>query len=378
MITLIPLHHRGAWHIAVRSRYRAEIKNVFKNFPGMLYSGTHRCWYVPHQPGVLENLRAILGKHDELEVLDPDCIFSGSLVKTVSPEVPLSYEETLVKLRYSEASRINYVAQFRLFLGFIHPMCANDFGDDEIHRYMVHLVGEKQVSISTQNVAINAIKFYLEKVKKGERRLYHVDRPRRETKLPTVLSEEEVSALFLGTHNIKHKCIMFMLYASGLRISELINLKLSDIDRNRMVVYVRMGKGNKDRITVLSKLALAYLDHYLELYKPGFWLFEGEKREAYGTSSVNKMIHRCAVNAKIRKNVSAHTLRHTFATHLLEHGTDLRYIQSLLGHESSKTTERYTHVTSNGFERLVSPLDSLNCGSVGLKGVILDKTSSGQ
>jgi integrase/recombinase XerD len=305
MITLIPLHHRGAWNIAVQARYRAEIKDVFKNFPGMVYSGTHRCWYVPYQSGVLENLCEVLRAYDEVEVTDPDGIFVSSFEEPDFPEVPVLYEETLIKLRYSDASRINYMAQFRQFLRFIQPAGADDFGDHEIHRYMVHLVRDKKVSVSTQNVAINAIKFYLEQVRKGERRVYDVDRPRTETKLPTVLSEDEISALFLSTGNLKHRCIMFMLYASGLRISELINLKVSDIDADRMVVYVRMGKGKKDRTTVLSRVAWEAVRQYCELYKPRFWLFEGEKGEAYSTSSVNKMIHRCAAKANIRKNVSA-------------------------------------------------------------------------
>jgi integrase/recombinase XerD len=150
-----------------------------------------------------------------------------------------------------------------------------------------------------------------------------------------------------------------MLYSSGLRISELLDLKPVDIDPDRKVIYVRGGKGNKDRITVLSLVAYSLLVHYLELYHPKTWLFEGPEGNPYSPRSLNKVIHKSAALAGIAKKVSAHTLRHSFATHLLEHGTDLRYIQALLGHESSKTTERYAHVTRKGFEQIVSPLDYL-------------------
>lgn len=174
-----------------------------------------------------------------------------------------------------------------------------------------------------------------------------------------VLSEDEIKALLYATKNIKHRCLMFMLYSSGLRMSELLKLKWSDIDPDRNVVYLRGAKGNKDRITVLSKIAYEYLRHYVDLYQPATWLFEGPNKGKYSQGSVNKIIYKCSALAGIKKHVSAHTLRHSFATHLLEHGTDLRYIQALLGHESSRTTERYTHVTKRGFERLISPLDNL-------------------
>jgi integrase/recombinase XerD len=367
VITLAPLHHRDQLNICIQSRFPSSLKEVVRNFPGMKWSQTHRCWYVLNCPGVLKKLRDTFSEYGGSEVADPGGLLldSDNLPPDQVPtpvNVPTLYGEHLVKLRYSKASYLNYMVQFRQFLTFIHPVEADDFSDAHIHQYMLHLVNEKKVSVSTQNTAINSIKFYLENVKKGPRQVYYVDRPRTETKLPIVLSEEEVKALLMGTVNLKHRCIMFMLYASGLRVSEVLNLKWADIDVDRMVVYVRMGKGKKDRITLLSKLALEYLVQYKELYKPSVWVFEGADEEAYSSSSINKMIHRCAAKANIEKNVSAHTLRHSFATHMLEKGTDLRYIQALLGHESSKTTERYTHVTRKGFEHLQSPLDSLNYG----------------
>lgn len=152
---------------------------------------------------------------------------------------------------------------------------------------------------------------------------------------------------------------MYLLYASGLRISELLNLRWTDIDEGRKVIHVRSGKGNKDRITLLSPVAFEYLIFYRAKYQTKEWIFEGLDKNRYSARSVNRLIKRSAEKAGIQKNISAHTLRHSFATHLLEHGTDLRYIQALLGHESSRTTERYTHVTRKGFEQLESPLDKV-------------------
>jgi len=153
--------------------------------------------------------------------------------------------------------------------------------------------------------------------------------------------------------------MLFLLYSAGLRVSELLSLTQIDLDSDRRMIYVRGGKGKKDRVTLLSALAYKYIQEYIALIKPKHWLFEGPDGRRYSTSSVNKIIKRSARAAGITKRISAHTLRHSFATHMLEHGTDLRYIQSLLGHESSKTTERYTQVTKKGFENLVSPLDRL-------------------
>lgn len=174
-----------------------------------------------------------------------------------------------------------------------------------------------------------------------------------------MLSEEEIRLLFENTHYIKHRCMLMLLYAAGLRRSELLRLKPADIDASRKLIYVRGGKGGKDRVTLFPARAYEIIREYLELIKPREWLFEGPDGNPYSATSLNNIIRRSAQRAGIRKHVSAHTLRHTFATHLLEAGADLRYIQSLLGHESSKTTERYTQVTRKGFENLVSPLERM-------------------
>jgi integrase/recombinase XerD len=207
------------------------------------------------------------------------------------------------------------------------------------------------------NQAVNSVKFYYEVVLGMPNRFYSIERPRSENKLPKVISKEEVLAIINATNNIKHKCIVSLLYSAGLRRSELLNLKITDIDSNRMLIRVENSKGNKDRMTLLSKSLLVDLRIYFKEYKPKKWLFEGAKGGIYGGESVLKIIKSACKRANVKRNVTPHTLRHSFATHLLEAGTDLRYIQTLLGHSSSKTTEIYTHVATKQFNNITNPLD---------------------
>ena len=188
-------------------------------------------------------------------------------------------------------------------------------------------------------------------------RFYSIERPRKKQKLPKVLSKEEVKTLIHSTNNIKHRCIVSLLYSAGLRRSELINLKLEDIDSKRMLIHIRDAKRGKDRYTLLSKNTLHDLRQYYKAWKPKSYLFEGPKCKPYTGSSVEKIVKRAALKASILKKVTPHMLRHSFATHLLESGTDLRHIQTLLGHDSSKTTEIYTHVAVSSFNSIKNPLD---------------------
>jgi integrase/recombinase XerD len=369
VIILEPLFHRDGNCIAIRGKYDNSVYQAIKTISELKYSKTHRCFYLKYSD---ENLRFIA---DLIQEFSPVTISEFHVPAKGSPsestaadmnqaDIPKEYLEMLIRKRYSDATVANYSIQFRNFLIFIRPLGLADITDKEIHKYIHHLIQNRKVSISTQNQAINSIKFYLEHVLKGERKVYYNERPRQEQTLPTVLSECEVKNLFMQTENIKHRSILFLLYSGGLRMSELLDLKWVDLDSARGVIYVRSGKGNKDRVTLLSQNVRAYLEIYKTQYNPVMWIFEGLAGEQYSARSVNAIIKRCARKAGISKSISAHTLRHSFATHLLESGTDLRYIQSLLGHESSRTTERYTHVTKKGFENLKSPLDNLDLQSI--------------
>jgi site-specific recombinase XerD len=190
--------------------------------------------------------------------------------------------------------------------------------------------------------------------------VYEVKRPRKDKKLPVILSKEEVAKILSSIDNLKHKAILMLTYSAGLRVGEVVKLKLEDIDSKRMLIHIKGSKGRKDRYTMLSETALDILRKYWREYKPGKWLFEGARAGRYlSTRTVEKILEHACEKANIRKDVSVHTLRHSFATHLLEGGTDLRYIQEILGHKDSKTTEIYTHVSTKSIGKIKSPLDTL-------------------
>jgi site-specific recombinase XerD len=272
---------------------------------------------------------------------------------------PDTYIDKLTEMRYSENTIRNYQSHFEEFINYYYKEDIDQITDKQIIEFVRYLVMERRVSVSYQNLSINAIKYYYERVLGGKRKIYALDRPRQGKSLPSVLSCEEVVKMIKNTDNIKHKAIIMMAYSAGLRLSEIINLRINDIDSERMQVRVQSGKGNKDRYTLLSPVMLDTLRQYYKKEHPVVYLFEGIKGEPYSKTSVYNIVIEAAQRAHIKKRVSPHTLRHSFATHLLEKGTDLRYIQSLMGHETTRTTEVYTHITTKGFDKIKSPLDDL-------------------
>lgn len=258
--------------------------------------------------------------------------------------------------RYANNTVKTYVGCFELFINYYRDAEIMSLNENDIRSYLQKLIQEGK-SNSYVNQMVNAIKFYYEVVKEMPNRFYSVERPRKEHKLPKVLSKEEIKAIIAHTNNFKHKCIVSLLYSSGLRRSELLNLKPADIDSKRMLIRVNGGKGAKDRFTLLSSNVLSDLRQYFLEWRPKIWLFESPDGSQYSAGSVKEIINAASKKAKIFKAVSPHMLRHSFATHLLENGTDLRYIQSLLGHSSSKTTEIYTHVAVSAFNLIKNPLD---------------------
>ncbi len=266
------------------------------------------------------------------------------------------YQKLEVRMYSMNTAKI-YIGMFERFINY-YPKVDNlmSLSEIDIKNYLQKLVLEKK-SDTYINQSINAIKFYYEVVKEMPNRFYSIERPIKKETLPKVLSKESVLKMISSCRNIKHKCIISLLYSAGLRRNELLQLKIEDIDSDRMLITVRQSKGNKDRITLLSKQLLIELRMYYKAYKPKTYLFEGSDGGLYSPTSVARIIYRAAKNANIQKRVTPHMLRHSFATHLLESGTDLRYIQSLLGHSSSRTTEIYTNVALNGLEKIQNPLD---------------------
>ncbi len=280
--------------------------------------------------------------------------------KTIRKSYRSALQEISTKLivsRYSESTRRVYRHMFIEFLKFLFPKPLEKISEYDILQFQEHLVKDKGVSRSYQNQSINAIKFYLEHVTGQNRQVFEIERPKKVEKLPQVLSLEEVQAILQSTKNLKHKSILTTIYSAGLRVGELIELKITDIDSTGMRIWIREGKGVKDRVTVLSPHLLNLLRDYYNFYKPRIYLFEGKAGVPYSASSVRKVLNKSVVEAGIIKKVVPHTLRHSFATHLLENGTNLRYIQSLLGHTSSRTTEIYTHVSTKKLNEIKSPLD---------------------
>lgn len=276
--------------------------------------------------------------------------------------LPKAFIQKLEMRRYSINTIRTYRSMFCDFLNYYHQhdeVKINQLEEKDIKRYIYHLVKERKVSESFQNQAINAIKFYYEQVLGRKKIFIKIDRPRKELRLPKVLSKDEVKLIISCIHNIKHKAIISLIYSAGLRLSEVINLKIEDIHSKQGLIFVRAGKGKKDRTTLLASSILPLLRAYYIDYKPKEWLFEGPFEKQYSVKSVQRIFQVALIKAKIRKKATIHTLRHSFATHLLENGTNLRYIQELLGHSSSKTTEIYTHIRSEGIEKVKSPLDFL-------------------
>ncbi len=266
--------------------------------------------------------------------------------------------------RYSDATVKTYHFMFREFLRFVYPTPLHQVNKVHLQQYHVMLIREKNISRSYQNQSVNALKFYLERVLGQERQYIDLERPKKIQQLPQVLSMEEVKQVLSNTNNIKHEAMLTTIYSAGLRVGELINLKIADIDSDGMRIWVREGKGVKDRLTVLSPKLLELLRSYFLKYRPEEYLFEGPEGGKYSASSLRKVLQRAVKKAGIRKKVVPHTLRHSFATgptirHLLENGTNLRYIQSLLGHTNPKTTEIYTHVTTKSLNEVKSPLDMM-------------------
>jgi integrase/recombinase XerD len=369
-ITLYHLMIKDVKMIGIKFTPDKLIQNLIKGLPDPKWSQQYNMAYIPNTKA---NLSILFNTFKGVVWINYNRFLSNKPVNTSNetvdvqwfrkrktvPEYRLCPEEFLLKLelrRYANSTVKTYVTFFELFINFHKDKELKALDENDIRVFLQHLI-QKKHSNSYVNQAINAIKFYYEVVLGMPNRFYEIERPRKESKLPKVISKEEILSIIENTNNIKHRCIVQLLYGSGLRRSELLNLKLDDIDSKRMLVRVVGSKGNKDRLTLLSKTALNDLRKYYTKYEPHIYLFEGKKGIKYSGASVLKIVKTAAEKARIRTTVTPHVLRHSFATHLLESGTDLRQIQVLLGHGSTKTTEIYTHVATNTFESIKNPLD---------------------
>ena len=273
----------------------------------------------------------------------------------------LTFKQWMEHKRYSERTIETYTKAIRIFLRFIKPKKTAEITNDDMIRFVHLYMMPRNLSQSYQNQAVNAARLFFQTIKGSKVITEQIDRPRREHKLPNVLSKEEVLAILqAASHNQKHRTMLSLIYACGLRRSELLNLQPKNVDSKRHLLIILNAKGKKDRIVPISDRIIEMLREYYKAFRPTTWLFEGQNAgEKYSENSLQNVLKQALEKTSIKKPVSLHWLRHSYATHLLEAGTDLRYIQELLGHRSSKTTEIYTHVTEKSLQNIASPFDNL-------------------
>jgi integrase/recombinase XerD len=362
-----------------------QIQLKLRKIPNVVYSATHKMWYVK-----LENLDLkilfdlfknlayiniddvrIIEKDKNKDKQDKPVLIKKpktNIIKAKSTEKKDLTEKSKVYLnkfinglenaRYSSSTIKTYSEALHNFLLYLGDDDAGQVTNDDFAEYLNKQILGYGYGPSLQNQVIGAVKLFYREIVRAPIDVEQLNRPRREHRLPNVLSKNEVKAIIEASTNLKHKTALSLIYACGLRRSELLNLKPRDIDSDRGFLKVYQGKGKKDRLVPISQKTIEMLREYYKKYKPKAWLFEGYSQGIqYSETSLQKILKTALKTANIKKPATLHWLRHSYATHLLEAGTDLRYIQELLGHKSSKTTEIYTHVTTQSLQNIRSPFD---------------------
>lgn len=388
IILVEKLNHNGKSRLALKFGYNPPLYNAVKSIPNRAWSQTLRRWHLPDtteskiELAKLTNMGITLRWADKI-VIEP----SGSMPEEINPADEIEKEETLkpsikefckkresndryqgeiekfnrylTQRRYSPKTISTYTEGLNQFLKYTSKPVL-EIENSDLERFSHDFIIKNRYSLSFQNQIINAVKLFFRSAYNTKFDIDAVERPRREHKLPNVLSKDEVKQILLASRNIKHRAMLSLIYACGLRRSELLNLKPYDVDSKRGLLIIRLSKGKKDRVVPISEKTIDMLREYYKTYKPTTWLFEGQKQgEQYSEQSLQKVLKVALDKAKIKKPVTLHWLRHSYATHLLESGTDLRYIQELLGHKKSQTTEIYTHVSVQSIQKISSPFDSL-------------------
>ena len=410
VLLLKPLLHNSQENIAMFFADKAELNKAVRRVKNAKWTKTHKCWYVAlnkekhaeivtafkgvatiDQQRLREYLTGKKKKTDAAIILKPEIkratttILQAKNIQEIKNKAVRNYKrdkifpvninvlpamEQQLKLKaYSPSTIKTYLGEMAQLLGLLRNNNADNLSAPDLKRYLVYCYEKLKLTENTLHSRINAMKFYYEQVLKREKFFWEIPRPKKRFILPNVMGEKEITRLFNSISNGKHKAILFTAYSAGLRVSEVVGLKLRDINSDRMQIKVVAAKGKKDRYVGLSPVLLDVLRGYIKKadQKPATFLFESETPgHAYSSRSAQKVFQRAKQLAGIRKEISFHSLRHSFATHLLEKGVDIRYIKDILGHFSIKTTERYTHVSKEKLIQITSPLDDL-----WLKGEIL-------
>ena len=381
-VTLSVFHHRGEQHIKIEFAYDATLVNALKKTGGK-WSKTHSCWYVAYKKEHYNMLIRLFKDEYGYEVniitseksdgITEQIEASGSVHKKVqSPQLQeqaregyisphyLAFKQFLEANRYSNNTVSSYCDGLKIFLSKSYPKPVEEITNKDLEIFFHQYASKNDLSISWQRLVINALKLFFARIEHRKLDINLMLRPKKDHQLPNVLSKEEVQQILNATSNVKHKIMLVLIYSCGLRRSELINLKPEHIDSDRKVLIIKQAKGRKDRLTQLPDKVIEQLRIYYSKYKPTTWLFEGQKvGEQYSARSLNLVFKHAVEKSGIKKPATLHWLRHSYATHLLERGVNIRAIQELLGHSNVKTTEIYTHVTSTTIQSIPSPIDDL-------------------
>lgn len=338
--------HNGMSRIAVYFDKNEILIKRIKTFEDAKWSASKKYWHLPDT---------------EANRLHFKLPLTNTLVpNTEGLESIERFKRYLLSKRYSNNTIITYSDALKSFLTFCNTKSLKDISNEDVIAYNNDYILKNKFSSSYQNQIVNAIKLFFKIVKESNIEIDKIHRPKREKTLPNVLSKEEVKQIITTPTNLKHKTMLSLIYSCGLRCGELLALQPHHIDSKRNIVLLKNSKGKKDRIVPLSPKILELLREYYKVYKPKTYLFEGQEAGTpYSDKSLQSVLKQALNKAGIKKPVTLHWLRHSYATHLLESGTDLRYIQELLGHNSSKTTEIYTHVSTKSIQQIKSPFDDL-------------------
>lgn len=346
--------------------YDFELKELVKTFPGIDWKKELKVWFVPYTDQRLtELIQFFKGKvwldYSQFKKVKVEEVFNNL------PPISLELDHEIQKFadwmrnrRYSESTIKNYSGGLGLFFRFTGNKNPEFISNEDLESFHKDYIILRKYSASFQSLVINAVKLYFSNRQKRKLEIQGIERPKNPRILPHILSKEEVKAILQAHQNVKHRAMLSLIYACGLRRSELLNIKIGDIDSKRGMLLISQGKGKKDRMVPISEKILELLREYYRYEKPKVYLFEGPVlNQPYSGSSLQMVLKTALKKAGINKPATLHWLRHSYATHLLERGTDLRYIQELLGHNSSKTTEIYTYVSEKKIKEIRSPFDDL-------------------
>lgn len=325
-----------------------------------------KCWHVPYSDETFLGLEALVQQNQitipELKELKEErkYRFFDKKPPEDSNKLIENFAEYMRIQRYSKKTQQTYIEAMKTFLGYFRQKSALEITENDIIEFNLNYILRNNFSASYQNQIISAIKLFYHSVLLKDISLTVIERPIRSRPLPEVFAPEEVEVFLRTIRNIKHKAVMALIYACGLRRGEVLNLRISAVDSKRRMLCIKEAKGNKDRLVPLPEGIIILLREYYKECRPLIWLFEGNVRgKQYSESSLRETFVKAKKKAGIRKKLTLHSLRHSYATHLLENGVDLRFIQELMGHRSSKTTEIYTHVTTKSLEKIKSPFENL-------------------